>query len=426
VPYRARPVLARFPGAALSTRGPCGLTSGRDHVHTDPLDEPIYKRSTKRHTEERHKKAMAKARTRQDTRRLKEKQKQRVAEEAGSGRRRRSAEDWSEFDEVEPFEKMKPSQSVLDRGKGTRRPAPDSVDSGEHADATGLVVRTGRQKVEVLTDGEVRAASLSRHALAEGLAAGDSVDLSLEPLRVLRVHPRKSVLARSDPSNSHRSLVLAANVDVCVLVLSVVAPSFKPGLIDRARVATARGGIEMLVCVNKIDLLPAGGEKDVRARLDDYHVEPVLVSSQSGAGLDALRTALFGKTCVFMGHSGVGKSSILNALEPDLQERVGDVRASDGKGQHTTTWSTLIELGGGTRVIDTPGVRTLGLGQVAREEVLEAFPAVTGLAASCRFRDCSHLVEPDCAVRAAVSSGDLSPVTFAAYERLLTEAASEH
>ena len=127
-----------------------------------------------------------------------------------------------------------------------------------------------------------------------------------------------------------------------------------------------------------------------------------------------------------MGHSGVGKSSLLNALDPELSERVGAVRASDGKGQHTTTWSTLVELGGGTRVIDTPGVRLLGLGKVRREEVLGAFPVVTELASGCRFRDCSHLVEPDCAVRAAVRGGALDPVTFAAYERLFEESRSEH
>ncbi|MCZ6597639.1 MAG: ribosome small subunit-dependent GTPase A, partial [Planctomycetota bacterium] len=147
-------------------------------------------------------------------------------------------------------------------------------------------------------------------------------------------------------------------------------------------------------------------------------VQVVACSAESGEGVADLEERLAGRTCVFVGHSGVGKSSLLNALDPELGIKVSAVRESDGKGRHTTSASTLHRLPCGARVIDTPGVREFGLWNLSAEELAGYFPELAKHAAGCRFRDCSHDHEPDCAVRAAVASGGIPAARWRSYLRI--------
>ena len=245
--------------------------------------------------------------------------------------------------------------------------------------------------------------------------------------RLARILPRRTTLSRPDPLNPRLERVIAANIDVAVHVASVVDPPLKPALIDRYLIAIDRGGAEAIICVNKVDLL----ESDTKRRrelepLDAYRpLVPVILatSAVTGEGLGELADALAGKTAVVVGHSGVGKSSLLNALDPILDTATAET--SGGKGRHTTTRSSLYRLAGGARVIDTPGIRELGLWRLTSDQVRAYFPDFEAAAAACRFNDCSHSHEPDCGVRAAAEAGDLDRGRFETYLRILSSVESE-
>src|SRR5207247_10331165 len=178
-------------------------------------------------------------------------------------------------------------------------------------------------------------------------------------------------------------------------------------LIDRFLIAIQRGGAQPLICVNKIDLIVPEDRAAALAPLEVYRaldVPVIACSSRSGEGLDALRGAVQGKTCALVGHSGVGKTSILNALDESLQLATGDLHRR-GTGRHTTSASSLFDLGGGTLLIDTPGIREFGLWDLTLDTLRDYFPEFAAAAQSCRFNDCSHLHEPQCEVKERVAAG---------------------
>jgi ribosome biogenesis GTPase / thiamine phosphate phosphatase len=240
-----------------------------------------------------------------------------------------------------------------------------------------------------------------------GLAVGDEVNVSAD--RVVGILPRTTTLSRPDPADPRLQRVIAANVDLVVAVSSVAQPPFRPGLIDRVLVAAQHGGAQPLICVNKIEL-----RGDVDLSPLEVHgsvgVRVIRTSCITGEGIEELRAAIRARTCVFTGHSGVGKTSLLNALFPELAFATAQVGK---KGRHTTTSSCLHEDSDGTRVIDTPGVREFGLWHVAPQQLRHYFPEFAALAAGCRFNDCTHSHEPDCIVRAA------APARYPQYLRLL-------
>jgi len=181
-------------------------------------------------------------------------------------------------------------------------------------------------------------------------------------------------------------------------------------------VAAQVGGVDPILCVNKIDLADTPPEA-----LDIYRglgVPVVLTSCETGEGIEALRDALRGKVAVFAGHSGVGKSTLLNALDPNLEVLTQPVGESTDRGKHTTTAARLYKLAGNIHVVDTPGIRSLGLWKVAPHELTWYFPDIAEAAQNCKFNDCTHLHEPDCAVRAAVENGGLPESRYASYVRI--------
>ena len=297
----------------------------------------------------------------------------------------------------------------------------------------GVVVWAARKVCHVQADGETFAATLSgvlaRNQRA-ALAVGDEVLWAGDPdPRVIRVLPRRSFIARPDPHDAHGEQVIAANVEVAVIVAACKAPPLRARLIDRYLVLIGRGGAQPLLCLNKRDQLEtAEDEAEIAATLAPYLAMdlPVLrVSARTGQGLGALQAALLGRTAVFVGHSGVGKSSLLNALFPGIDLPTGDVNAFHGKGRHTTTAASLLDLGGGTRLIDTPGVRSLGMGRLSPEALREAFSDFAAFTAGCLYRDCTHAGEPDCAIDAAVAAGAISPHRLDSYRRLLASLGEE-
>ncbi|HEY5610433.1 MAG TPA: ribosome small subunit-dependent GTPase A, partial [Thermoanaerobaculia bacterium] len=175
-------------------------------------------------------------------------------------------------------------------------------------------------------------------------------------------------------------------------------------------------------CLNKVDLLRDEERAGLMSLIEPYTrlgVPLLFCSIKTREGLVELLELLRGKLCAFVGHSGVGKSSLLNALEPRAEARIGDVQERGGRGKHTTTLATMYDLGSGTRVIDTPGIREMGLWDVDRSELRFYFEEFEALARGCRFSDCSHLHEPGCAVKNAVEEGKISAERYDAYEKLV-------
>lgn len=210
--------------------------------------------------------------------------------------------------------------------------------------------------------------------------------------------------------------LIAANVDTLLIVAATVNPPFRPGLIDRFLVTAQLGGVTPLLCLNKIDLVNELPEQLGIYR--DLGIPVCTTSCVTGQGLEALRGLLQHKTSVFAGHSGVGKSSLLNALDPQLRVFTREVSEATQRGKHATTASTLYMLSGDITVIDTPGIRTLGLWNVEPEELVLYFPDIAEYSLQCRFRNCTHIHEPGCAVLAAVDQGSLPSVRYASYKRI--------
>lgn len=269
-------------------------------------------------------------------------------------------------------------------------------------------------------------AARQRSALAVGdrvvLEAGDG-----GAWRLAGVLPRRTVLSRPDPLNPRVQRLIAANIDIVVNVVSVKAPPLRPRLIDRFLIATERGGAQPLICVNKIDVLDADRRESELAPLAVYEelgVPVIRCSGRTGEGLDALRAAIGGKTSALVGHSGVGKSSILNALDARLQIATGDLHKR-GTGRHTTTASTLHDLGDATYVIDTPGIREFGLWDLTPEALRASFPEFEEAAELCRFNDCTHLHEPACEVKGRIARGEISRARYETYVRLAEDVAQQ-
>jgi ribosome biogenesis GTPase / thiamine phosphate phosphatase len=227
-----------------------------------------------------------------------------------------------------------------------------------------------------------------------------------------RVDPRKGVLTRASRRREH---VLVANVDQVAIVVSLVQPDLKPHLIDRYLAAAEKGGLAPILCLNKIDLADPVELQPLVGAYSQLGIPTLLTSAATGRGLDRLRQLLRGRATVFSGQSGVGKSSLLNAVEPGLALRVKAVSEVNSKGKHTTTTAELIPLAAGGWVVDTPGVRTLALWDTRPEEVEGYFREFRPYVPLCKFPDCTHVHEVGCAVLAAVRRRQVSDRRYHSY-----------
>ena len=279
----------------------------------------------------------------------------------------------------------------------------------EEMETPALVVGVGPGICMVSIDGETR-----RCRCEIPVAPGDMVSIRHE--KIAAIAPRRTTLSRTDPANPNRERVIAANVETLVIVAAIEDPPFRPGLIDRYLVAAARGGVQPILCINKIDLC---ADTAVGDPWREMGVPVVPCSTKTGAGIGDVRDLLAGSLAVLAGHSGVGKSSLLNALADEVRASTGVVSEHTGKGRQTTTSARLYELRNGARIIDTPGIRELGLGRVTPAELRFAFTDFSAF--KCRFRDCTHRAEPECGVRASVESGAIAKARYISYLRIAGE-----
>jgi len=247
------------------------------------------------------------------------------------------------------------------------------------------------------------------------VAAGDKVFFSLEGEdegRIERIEPRRGVLSRTSKGRQH---VIVTNVDQLLIVASAAEPSLKPNLIDRFLVTAEKSRIRPVIVINKIDLINPADLQPLLGVFGQMGYEIVQTSAATGFGIEELRRLVIGKESVVAGQSGVGKSSLLNAIEPGLALPVQEVSEENEKGKHTTTTATLIPLAAGGFLVDTPGIRQFQLWDVIPEEVAGYYRDLRPYINRCRYPDCTHTHEEDCAVKDAVADGRLDARRYESY-----------
>jgi len=259
------------------------------------------------------------------------------------------------------------------------------------------------------------------------VAVGDEVELEMEQDEkglIKKILPRKNYIVRQSPRKKHYLHLLASNVDQAILIMTIKSPNLKQGFIDRFLLMTEPYNIPTSIIFNKADLL---GEEDMaifeylKDIYEDIGYPVFLVSAENNEGTDALKTHLANKISLIGGQSGVGKSTLINALLPGIDLRTDDISDYSGKGQHTTTFAEMFPLPKGGHIIDTPGIKTLGFSHLEPMDVTHNFREIFKASEACKFSDCSHRNEPKCAIKEGVEAGSISELRYANYIQIMDE-----
>lgn len=311
-----------------------------------------------------------------------------------------------------------------------RRTRPRTKERPSYADAVdATVMRVDRGRFTIAVDAEAESSSTPRAVTAvkarplgrKGVVVGDRVrvvgDVSGDGgtlARIVEIEPRSTVLRRTADDNDPVERVIVANADQLVIVTALADPPPRPRLIDRALVAAYDAGMRPLLCLTKSDL---AGPEELLATYSSPGVPWVV--TQRGGDLAELRTHLRGRRSVLLGHSGVGKSTLVNALIPDAARDVGHVNAVTGRGRHTSTNAVMLALPDGGFVVDTPGIRSFGLAHVDPADLIEAFPDLEEMTEDCP-RGCTHGdAEPECGLDEAVAAEEADPDRVDSFRRVL-------
>jgi ribosome biogenesis GTPase len=281
----------------------------------------------------------------------------------------------------------------------------------------------GRLKRELPDTGGREPSDVERLKLAVGDEVLVEPDARGSAWAISEILPRRSRLARRAPGGAYGERIVAANVDQVVIVFAAAKPDPHPRMLDRFLVIAEANTLAARVVVNKVDLSGEPAARERFAAYEDAGYPVHYTSTKRGDGLTTVRAMLGGRVSVFTGPSGVGKSSLLNALFPGLSLRIGEISESVNKGRHTTVGATMIPLPDeqGGFVVDTPGLREVGLWALSPEHLDLCFPELRPFIPQCRFADCTHTAEPDCGVKSALARGDVNPERFASYLKLREE-----
>lgn len=259
------------------------------------------------------------------------------------------------------------------------------------------------------------------------ITVGDEIDIEVEEggeqsAVITHIYDRRNYINRQSPAHKHQHHIIAANIDQALLVCTIREPRTSQGFIDRFLVAAESYHIPAILVFNKSDL---HREKDTllfeerKFMYESIGYSVLLISVEKGEGTEDIQRILKDKTSLISGHSGVGKSSFINAAIPAFALKTQEVSGWSGKGLHTTTFAEMFDLPFGGRIIDTPGIREFGLVDIPRQELSHYFPEMRALIAACQFNNCLHINEPGCAVKAAVESGKINIERYVSYCNML-------
>jgi len=259
------------------------------------------------------------------------------------------------------------------------------------------------------------------------IAVGDEVEIDIESesantAMITEILPRRNYINRQSPSHKMQHHIVAANLDQSLLFATLKDPKTSQGFIDRFLVTCEAYHVPAIVVFNKADLYKTKEQEKYAAlkeMYDDIGYRTILMSVKTNEGVQEVKDALQGKTTLLSGHSGVGKSSFINSIFPELKLKTQDVSGWSGKGLHTTTFAEMFDLPTGGKVIDTPGMREFGLVDITRQELSHYYPEMARLITECQFNNCLHINEPGCAVKNAVAEGKINEERFISYYNIL-------
>lgn len=254
---------------------------------------------------------------------------------------------------------------------------------------------------------------------------------------IVAVEPRHSILSRADNLHRRKEQLIASNIDQVIITVSLIEPPLKTAIVDRYIIAAQKGKMQPVIAINKVDLLDnpsydpvfVANQKEiyeeVKAIYPPLGIPVIGLSALSEEGIDQLKELMKGKASAFSGQSGVGKTSLINATT-GVNLDVGPIVEKTKKGAHTTTTANLIPLAQGGWCIDTPGIKSFGVWDLSRDEIEHYFSEIFEIGHNCRFPDCTHTQEVDCAVQRAVEEGEISPLRFESYLALIASVSEEH
>jgi ribosome biogenesis GTPase / thiamine phosphate phosphatase len=298
----------------------------------------------------------------------------------------------------------------------------------------GIVIKsTGSWYLVRLEGGEVMQCRITGKFRLEGMnltnpvAVGDVVHVLLDTDgqgMIKKIELRKNYVARQSPRQRHQVHLLATNVDQAVLIITMVEPTIKPGFIDRFLMMTEPYSIPTTIVFNKSDLYDEAAMEyfeELKAVYEKIGYQVLLTSAVDDTGKQAFKDLLKDKTTLLSGQSGVGKSSLVNAIESTLELRTGDISDYSGKGQHTTTFAEMHELSFGGNLIDTPGIKMLSFNNFEPKVVVHNFRELFTFSKDCKYANCMHREEPKCAVKQAIEDGEISELRYMNYLQILEE-----